>query len=252
MSQQHNAHNAHQCLTKGRVQRAELDVGIDDGSIGVRGLDISRDAGGSLALTTATAEIGVGILVGGVCGVEPEHVGVVVIPQTHDEDHTIGKCLGHVRHSTLVLECVSVPKGCLLSIAELGGDRVTSDTCDSRLAVGYGLAALDIESLDLHGIAGANELCDDREFLGRVDGLALAVEVLDTHAVAVEIAAIGIANTSITISRVCSSAAISVASGLLDSRARVRCYRRADGIGLPDIHLGTARSVPTNASIRVV
>lgn len=152
----------------------------------------------------------------------------MVIPQRHDENHTVGKSLGHVGLSTLVLVGVLVAERRLLSVAELGGDGVALDAGNGGVRLSDGLSVLDIEALDLHGIAGADELSDDSELLGGIDGLALAVEVLNSHAVAVEVTAIRVADASIAICGVCSTTAVAVAAGLLDGAASMGSHSRAD------------------------
>jgi hypothetical protein len=239
-------------LTERRVEGPEFDVRVRDCGISMLAFHIRRGTRGSLAATTTAAQISVGVLVSGVRGVKPEHVGVVVIPQRHDEDHTLGKSLGHVSLATLVLVSVGVLEYGLLLVAELGCDGVAVDTRNRGRGLSNGLAALDVEALDLHVVAAADELSDNGELLRCVDGHALAVEVLDTHAVGVEIAAVGVADAGITVGGVGSTAAVAVAASLLDGAARVRRHRRADGIGLPDIHLGATRAVAADTCVGVV
>jgi hypothetical protein len=229
-----------QHLAKGRVNRTKLDVGVHDGCIRTLTLDVSRNTRCSLALSATASEICVGVLIGGVGRVKPEHVGVVVVPERHDEHHALCKSLGHVSRSALLLVCVPVLEDVLLLVAELGGDRIARNTSDSGVGLSNGLAALDVEAFDFHGIASADELCDHGELLRCVNCLALAVEVLDTHAVAVEVAAVGVADASIAVSGVGSTTIVTLAARLLDCTAGVGSHRRANGVGLPDVHLCAA------------
>jgi hypothetical protein len=157
-----------------------------------------------------------------------------------DENHAVRESLCHVGHAALVFERVFVAESLLLRIAEGGCNGVTCDAGDGRVWLGKGRSALDIEALDLHSVAGADELCDNGELLRCIDRLSLAVEVLDAHAVAIEVTAIGITDAGVAVSRVCAAAAVAVAAGLLYCAAGVRRHCRADGIRLPDIHLGAA------------
>jgi hypothetical protein len=213
------------------------------------GLNIRGSTRRCFAASTTRSQVGLGILVSGVCGVEPEHVGVVIVPKRHDEYHTLSESLGHVRLSTLVFVGVCVLEGCLLLIAELGCDGVTVDTGNRGSGLRNGLSALDIEALDLHSVTSANELSNDSELLRGVHSHALAVEILDTHTVAVEVTAVRIAYASIAVCRVCSTTAVTVAAGLLDGAARMGCDGRTDGVGFPDVHLSAARAVATDTSI---
>src|SRR4051794_28191136 len=61
----------------GGADGAEADVGVDNLSVGKFALDIGRNARVLGARTTITA--GLTLLLGGVGGVEPEHVGVVLV-----------------------------------------------------------------------------------------------------------------------------------------------------------------------------
>jgi hypothetical protein len=215
-------------------------------------LNISRNAGSGLAAATTSAQVCVGVLVSGVSRVEPEHVGVVVIPQRHDKYHTLGKSFGHVSLTTLVLIGVCVFECCFLLVAEFGGDGVAVNTRNRGCRLSNGLSALDIEALNLHSVTGTNELGDNGKLLRSVNSHALAVEILDTHAVAVEITAVRVAYASIAVCGVCSTTTITVAAGLLDGAASMGRHRRADGVGFPDIHLGAARAVTTDTGVRVV
>lgn len=94
------------------------------------------------------------------------------------------------------LETVVIAESSLLRVAESGRDGVTRHIRDLGFRVGNDLAALNVETFDFRQRA-ADELRDDSEGLGGVDCQALAVEGSVTHAVAVEIASIGIAHASI-------------------------------------------------------
>lgn len=176
----------------------------------------------------------------------------MIIPQAHDEDHTIGEGLGHVGCSTLLLVSVSVPEDSLLRIAELGCDGVTRDASNGRVGLSDSLSVLNVEALDFHSVASADELRDDSKLLGCINSLSLAIEVLDAHAVGVEVTAIGIARPGVPIGRVCSTAAVAIATGLRNCGTRVRCHRCADGVRFPNIHLSAARAVATNSSVSII
>jgi hypothetical protein len=239
-------------LLESGIDRAKLDVRVDDRRIRALAFNICRSTRSDVAVTTARSKVGVGVLISGVSRVEPQHVRVVIIPQGHDEDHALSKSLGHVGLPTLVLVGVSVFEDSLLLVTEFGRDRVTVNARNSGCRLRDRLSSLDIESLDLHSIASSDELSDNRELLGGVDSLTLAVEVLHSHTVAVEITAIRIAQASIAVGRVCSTTSVSIAASLLNRAASMGRHRRADGVGFPDIHLGTAGTVAADTSIGVV
>jgi len=62
------------------TNRAKLDVGEDHVGFGLFRLHISGNSGCRRACTTLCARIG---RIHRVCGIQPQHVGIVVIPQGH-------------------------------------------------------------------------------------------------------------------------------------------------------------------------
>lgn len=151
--------------SEGRVDGTELDVRVDDAGRGVVGLDVG---GGTAAGGAGAARI---VRADRVGGVEPQHVGVVVVPQAHDEDHAIAERLTHALEASHRGEDIGVVSGGLLGSAVVGGDGVARDTSHVGLGVGNGLAVLDVEALDLAQVAGVvgQELGDNGEDLGGVD-----------------------------------------------------------------------------------
>jgi len=107
------------------------------------------------------------------------------------------------------------------------------------------LAVLDVEATDLgkgaaRGSGIGDELGDNRELLGGVNGEALAVEGGVAHTVRVEITAVGIADAGIAVG---GTASVAFAARLGTRRARMRSVGGGDAICLPDVHLVTARSI---------
>jgi len=236
----------------GRADGAEADVGEDDVAVGDLGLNLGRDTGGGRA-STALGAGGAG-LVDGVGRVEPEHVGVVVIPDGHDQDHRALEGLAHLSHTALAVEVIDVTEGDLLGIAPLLGDGVAGVAGDLGLGVGNDLAVLNVEALDLAEDASRVlvELGDDGHLLGGVDGHALAVEGLVALAVGVEVAAIRIANTSIALRAVGATAAVALAAALADNGARVRSEGSSHVVGLPDIHLRAAAAIAAETGVGII
>lgn len=150
----------------GGADGAVLDVGEGDGRRSSVGLDISGIAGGDSA--RATSNTGGGGGSGGrVVGVEPQHVGCVVVPQAHDEDHASLERSGHGGESTLGLEHVVVTEGSLLGRAEGVGDRVDSgDTGNVGVGVLVDLAVLDVDAANFGECAGGGTVGGD-ELIGQ-------------------------------------------------------------------------------------
>lgn len=240
---------------EGGVEGAELDVGEGDGGVGELGLDLF----GNTRVGRARATLVTGArAVSWVGGVEPEHVCVVVIPDGHDEDHTLGHTGGHGLESTVVFPAVlGLVKDVLGGITEFLVDGVASDTFDLGLRVGDDGAVLDVEALDLGESAGVitsvgDELSDNSEGLAGVNDHALTVELLVAHAVGVEVTSIRVTRTSVALLRVGTTTVSSSAHDLAGLVAGVRSEGGSHGVGFPDIHLSTASTVASDTSVGVV
>lgn len=237
-----------------RADVAKLDVGEDDRGVGSGVLDVGGLAGGGSASAASDTGLGSGP-VGGVVGIEPQHVGGVVVPDAHDEDDAVAERLAHGGETTLLLEGVGVRERGLLRGAEAVGDGVAGGhASDVDLGVLDDLAALHVNAADLAerargGTGVRDELGHDGHLGARVDGEALAVERLVAHAEGVEIATVGIADALVPAvdGAVFASAAVHARDG-----AGVRGVGGRDGVGLPDIHLIAARAVVARSGVRVV
>lgn len=215
--------------------------------------------------------------------VEPVHGDGGVVPDGEDEHHLL-ELLAHLGQAALGAKVVGVVKGRLLGGAKVLGDAVAGDARDLGLAVGDSLAALDVEALDLGQGAGGgavvgDELGDDGEGLGGVEGQAGAVKGLVAHAVRVEVAAALVAVALAAGVAVTAGGGVG-AAGLAVGGARVGGQGGGDGVGLPggtgqpclikgdvwdwrerakererergslpDVHLGAARSISTSSSV---
>jgi len=122
------------------------------------------------------------------------------------------------------------------------------------VGVGDGDAILDVETADLievtRGSSGVGkELGNDGNLLGGIDGLARAVEVLDSHAVRVKVASVLVANTSSTVIAI--TALITRATVWPISSAGVGSIGGGDGVGFPDIQLVTAGTIFTATGVDI-
>jgi hypothetical protein len=111
-------------LRESASNRSELDVREDDlrvrvGSLYLRGytaVDVALAAGDTGLLR---------ILVGRVAAVQPEHIGVVVVPEAHDKHHTQVHTPAHRGHAAELVEGVDfLLEDFLLCIAPFLGDGV--------------------------------------------------------------------------------------------------------------------------------
>jgi hypothetical protein len=237
----------------GGAEVTNLDVGIGDGGVGLLRFDVGGLARGGCAGSTSGTGVG---RVSWVGGVEPQHVDFMVIPDGHDQDHTLGQSLIHRGEASLVGEVVVVTESGLLGSAEVNGDRVVgSHAGNVGLGVGDNLAILDVETADLTkstagSTVGSDELSDDGDLLGGVDGQAGTEEGGITHAVGVEIASILVADT--TIALIAITALGAGATVLTLDTAAVGCIGGSVLVGFPDIHLVTARAILALAGVGVV
>lgn len=175
----------------------------------------------------------------------------MVVPERHDEDVAASKRRAHAVQAAELGEGVVVAEGSLLGLAEVVGQGVTGDARDGGVGVLVHLAVLHVEALDLaEAGAGADELGNDGHLLLGVELLAGAVEVLDAHAVAVEVTAVLVADALVAVIAVTT---VSASAGC-DTRtlAGVGGICGGDGVGLPDIHLSAAGASVTLTSVGVV
>lgn len=132
---------------------------------------------------------------------------------------------------------------------EVIGDGVPADTRDIGAGLGIGNAVLDVEALDLRertcgGAIVGDELGDDGEGTGRVQGHAFAEESRVTHPVGIKVTSISIADTGVM------GAVIASACRLFVHGARVRSKSVGHGVCFPDIHLRAARSNVSRPGVR--
>ena len=97
---------------EGGADGAELDVAVGNVGVGAVLLDVSGDTGGCGARSTGNTRGG-GTAGGGVVGVEPEHVGCVVIPNGENENDTTSEGLTEDLEATLALEGGGITEGSL-------------------------------------------------------------------------------------------------------------------------------------------
>lgn len=186
-------------------------------------LDIRWLTGGSGARASWATP---GSLIGWVGGVQPEHVGGVVVPDAHDENHTAVHGFAHLLEATLLLEIFLVSEGFLESFAHLVGDGVElfGHGVNGALWVLDDFRVLDVKSPDLNevssgGLVGSVELGDNGEWLAGVD-LELssnAEEVFDTNSVGVEIATVWVTCTAVSVGG--SALLVGLASGVTRASA---------------------------------
>jgi hypothetical protein len=186
---------------EGGANGAELDVGVDNGGVGGVGLNILGLARVDGAGTTGnTWLLWVGI--GGESRVEPQHRDRVVVllaksvyrsyvaeedtyPEGHNKNVSASKRGSHGVELAKCLERRGVAENGLLGRAESIGDGVAGDALNGGIGVLEDHAVLDVETFDLRDRrTGANELGDNGHLLGGVQSHTGAVEVLDTHTVA--------------------------------------------------------------------
>ena len=100
---------------EGRADGAELDVGVGDGGVGDLSLNISGDTRGGGARTTR--DTGLGSISGsGVVGVEPESVGIMIVPDGEGENHSLGEGGVHALQATLGSKVVLVTEEGLIKV----------------------------------------------------------------------------------------------------------------------------------------
>lgn len=249
-------HSAQHLSRVRRANGANLDVGEDNLGRGRLRLDGGRLARVSAASTTGNTRVS-SSGIGRVGAVEPEHIGVVVVPQAHHQNHALCQSITHTGETTVLGEDVLVTKGSLLGSAEVRGDRVAGNTTNIRGRVGNHIAILHVDTLNLLEGTGSSavtgdELSDNSHLGAAVDGLAGSEEGLVAHAVRVEVATIGVAGAGVAVRGVRATAPVSLAHSLTGGITRVGGQSSGDTVSLPDIHLSTAGAVVANTRVGVV
>ena len=184
----------------------------------------------------------------------------MVVPERHDEDHASAHGGAHLWETALGEEAGVIAEGRFLVDAVLFCDGIVLGLHGGDLGHGVGddLAVLDVEAADLvklasGGVVSRQELGDDSEFAGRIDGLAGAVEGGVTLAVGVEVASVGVADRGVAGVGAVSAATIVACADLEAGRARARVGRdgSGDGVGFPDVHLRAASSVVADTGVDI-
>ena len=189
------------------------------------------------------------VLVRRVVGVEPEHRRGVVVPEGEGQNHTVTESLAELLEAAVLVEVVGVAEDFLLLGTEVLGDGVDGvDSGDVDVGVLDHLAVLDVDAADLRessggGVVAGQELGDNCERLGSVDGHAGAQESGVAETEGVEVTTVGVAETCVP------SAVITGAASLTVGRARVRGKGSSDAVGLPDIHLTAASTKAADTSV---
>jgi len=172
---------------------------------------------------------------------------------------TLRQTGAHACKTSVLCEAVGVSKGGLRIRAELLGDRVggREEAREVDFGVLDDLAVLLVDTTDLGQctrgrVVVGDELRHDGELLAGVNGHALAVEVLDAQAERIEVAAIGVAETAITIRGIALLTSAALLAATVGSFAGVGSVCRRDRIGFPNIHLRAARAVLTQASVGII
>merc|ERR1712087_622408 len=135
-------------------------------------------------------------------GFQPEHVGIVVIPEKHHQDNTCINCLLDLAETVLLEEIGAVLRLCNPVFAEVIGDAVMLISINSVAWVLDFLAILSVELFDLHELARICAIIGD-ELRGHSDWLGgINVEfepgpkkLLLAKAVRLEVATVLVAQT---------------------------------------------------------
>mmetsp|Transcript_4910 Transcript_4910/g.8341 ORF Transcript_4910/g.8341 Transcript_4910/m.8341 type:complete len:500 (+) Transcript_4910:1504-3003(+) len=250
----------------GGADSTDLDVGEGHRGVGRVGLHVRRLSRGCGARAAADPGVGRGVHVGGVVRVEPEHLGVVVVPEAHHEHQATVERVAHALHRAIVVEpVVGLVEVRARRRAELVGDGVGDEQPVVRGDADFRSLdlepVLDVEALDLLQVAavgavGGHELGHHGDGLGGVhrEGGARAEEVLNPVAVRVQVAPVLVAHPlvpAVGVVRVDIPALRALALRLPHHGARVRGVRRRDRVRLPDVELRAARPEAPGARVGV-
>mmetsp|Transcript_88364 Transcript_88364/g.245277 ORF Transcript_88364/g.245277 Transcript_88364/m.245277 type:complete len:400 (-) Transcript_88364:306-1505(-) len=187
----------------------------------------------------------------GVCGIEPEHAHIRIIPERQHKDHSTVQSRAHLAQTSLGGEIIDVTKLLLLLPAQVVCDRVASSwPQNGSIRVFDDLAVLNIEAANLGEIPSVRaimcqELRDDFDGPRGVnsEAAAMAIEAEVAHTIRIVIAAILVAQSVVTLVLVIVSAGSAIALCETWTATRVRCVRCCHAVCLPDVHLRAATAI---------
>mmetsp|Transcript_55266 Transcript_55266/g.89376 ORF Transcript_55266/g.89376 Transcript_55266/m.89376 type:complete len:290 (-) Transcript_55266:425-1294(-) len=205
-------------------------------------------AGRAWARTPCHTEMVFDGRIGRKSGVQPSHLGGVVVPNRQAQDHASLQGLPHAPQAALGLVVVDVAKDSLLRIAELICDCASLNSREGGVSVCDNFAILHVESSNLNQVAlvGAvrsMKLSHNGHGFCRVHAEVrpVAVEVLVTHAVGIHVATVLVTEAFPASVVLCAVAAVdSCAARGPDGAAGVRRERCSPLVGLPNVHLHAA------------
>jgi len=179
----------------------------------------------------------------------------VVVPKTQDENDSVLERIAHDLEASALLEGVFVTKECLLVVAELVGDGcVGFEIREFSCRVRDDLAVLDVQADNVDeraigGIVGGIPLSNDSEGFGGINSKATAEEILNTHAIGVEVTSIFVAHTAISVRSI--TACGTITTGLTYDSAYVRSVGRSHGVRFPHVHFVATRSIFSSSSVGI-
>ena len=132
-------------LTVSRVNSSNLDVTVDYISIGRACFYWSWN---SRWCVTSTSWSTGWCFANRVSRIEPEHIGIVIIPKRQHENHTGFESSRHGSKTTMIGKWCWITKSGFLSIAERSGDGIAAYTRDGGVGVRNYFAVLDVETFD--------------------------------------------------------------------------------------------------------
>lgn len=241
--------------SEGRAELTNLDVGVGDGAVwNARDkLDwVSRGGGASTTGDTRSRRVSIDR----VWGIEPQEMGSEISPDRESQNVSALEGLSHILETTVNVEVRVVTEDGLLVDAELISDGVeVTDTGPFVLGLKDDFATLNPGTTDLDEVTGggpvvSDELGDDSDLGVGVDSLSWTVEFLVTLTERVEITAVLVADTVVSVATV-TALGFGTASVETSRRADVWGVGVGDGVGLPDIHLVTAGTVLAETSVGV-
>mmetsp|Transcript_80711 Transcript_80711/g.164293 ORF Transcript_80711/g.164293 Transcript_80711/m.164293 type:complete len:383 (+) Transcript_80711:100-1248(+) len=235
---------------EGRTDGAHLDVAVFHARIRELGSQ-KRGPPGVLVAGPAVHPRHCGAPAGGIVRIQPQHVGLRIVPEGHHQHHATVQSFSHGFQATLQVEVIHIPEGFLHIGANFVGNRITSDPCNGHVGVGNHLAILDVEATDVDEVsvipvAFSDELSDHRHLLAAVDLEVpgpTAVELLVAQTPGIEVAAVLVADSLVTFVLAVVATVNAFTNVGASDRAWVWRVGRGSRVRFPDIHLCTAGTV---------
>ena len=191
----------------------------------------------------------IGVLFERIITIKPKHISGMVIPKTHDQNHSSFHCLSHRFHTSFVSKTLWLSKNSLLiSTMFIGDGVISSKSWNICLRESYFFTILNIKSFNALkfssiSVINSDELSNNFKWFCGIDLeiWSWSIEVLISISERIQITTIFIANSILSMWSI--SAFLTLASMITWNCAWMSCISISPLISFPYIKFSTASSI---------